>query len=228
MPGGTVGITSRYSQVEIVRIENVEAASAPVDLRFTWLNRDAPITVPHETIEGASFAQEPYLVDLPDGRMMMTVRTNRGEAWYTVSTDEGETWRETEPLRYRDGGALIQQPVAPAALFRLDRGDYLYLFNNNDGYVHGATSRWDIRNRRPGYICRGEFRSTAHQPIWWSQPKLFVDNGGVRWRLRLEAAAYVSLTEQRGRRVLWYPDRKGFLLGKHVPDAWLDLLEVPD
>ena len=82
VPGGTVGITSRYSHIEAFRIENLDDCPAPDDLQFTWLNRDAPVTVPHETIEGASFAQEPYLVTLPDGRMMMTVRTNRGEAWY--------------------------------------------------------------------------------------------------------------------------------------------------
>ena len=130
-------------------------------------------------------------------------------------------------MRYQDDGKIIQQPVAPAGLFRLDRGDYVYLFNNNDGYVFGATSRWNVRNRRPAYICRGEFRPEALQPIWWSQPKQIIDNDGNKWRLRLEAAAYTSLTEHRGRRVLWYPDRKGFLLGKCVPDKWLDSLAVP-
>jgi len=227
VPGGTVGITSRYSQVEIFRIDNLNEDPLPRELQIRWLNRDVPVTVPHETIAGASFAQEPYLVDLPDGRMMMTVRTNRGEAWYTVSDDQGERWRKTEPMRYRDDGEILQQPVAPAALFRLRRKDYVYLFNNNDGYVFGATSRWDVRNRRPAYISRGEFRPGAHQPIWWSPPKLFIDNGAVKWRLRLEAAAYTSLTEHQGRRVLWYPDRKGFLLGRHLTDHWLDDLKVP-
>lgn len=227
VPGGTVGITSRHSQIEMFRIENIDKDPSPIGLEFTWLNRDDPVIVPHEAIEGASFAQEPYIVDLPDGRMIMTVRTNRGQAWYTVSDDQGENWRKTEPMRYRDDGAIVQQPVAPAALFRLARGDYIYLFNNNDGYVFGATSRWDVRNRRPAYISRGEFRPKAHQPIWWSQPKRFIDNEGVKWRLRLEAAAYTSLTEHKGRRVLWYPDRKGFLLGKDITNEWLDSLEVP-
>jgi hypothetical protein len=227
VPGGTAGITSRYSHIESFRIENLHDNPAPPALQFTWLNRDAPVTVPHETIQGASFAQEPYLVDLPDGRMMMAVRTNRGEAWYTVSDDQGESWREAEPMRYRDDGPIIQQPVAPAALFRLGRGDYLYLFNNNDGYVFGATSRWDVRNRRPAFVSRGEFRPQARQPIWWSQPRQIIDNGGNKWRLRLEAAAYTSLTEHKGHRVLWYPDRKGFLLGKYIPDNWLDSFRVP-
>ena len=101
------------------------------------------------------------------------------------------------------------------------------VFNNNDGYVFGATNRWDVRNRRPAYISRGEFRPGARQPIWFSEPKLFVDNQGVKWRRRLDAATYTSLTEHRGRRVVWYPDRKGFLLGKYINDAWLDAMKVP-
>ena len=40
-------------------------------------------------------------------------------------------------------------------------------------------------------------------------------------------AMYPSLTEWRGERVLWYPDRKHFLLGKRLPDSLLDDMDVP-
>ncbi|MCK5732565.1 MAG: hypothetical protein KAI38_00140, partial [Candidatus Latescibacteria bacterium] len=87
-------------------------------------------------------------------------------------------------------------------------------------------------NRRPAYLARGEFRPDAHQPIWWSGPKLFVDNDAVplgpEGLGRLEAAAYCSLTEVGEDRVLWYPDRKGFLVGKLVPDEWLAVMDVPE
>jgi hypothetical protein len=49
----------------------------------------------------------------------------------------------------------------------------------------------------------------------------------VRWRKRLDAATYTSLTEHDRTRVLWYPDRKGFLLGKFITDACLDAMDVP-
>ena len=109
----------------------------------------------------------------------MIIRTNRGETWYTVSDHGGTAWREAEPLRTRDGGDVLQQPASPCPVFALARGDYLFLFNANDGYAYGATSTWDVRNRRPAYLCRGEFRPGAHQPIWWSEPKLFIDNANV-------------------------------------------------
>ena len=44
---------------------------------------------------------------------------------------------------------------------------------------------------------------------------------------RIETAAYCSLTETKRERVLWYPDRKGFLLGKLISDEWLASMWVP-
>jgi hypothetical protein len=38
---------------------------------------------------------------------------------------------------------------------------------------------------------------------------------------------YASFTIRRGRQVLWYPDRKFFLLGKAIDPAWLADLVVP-
>jgi hypothetical protein len=112
------------------------------------------------------------------------------------------SWREPEPMRYCDGGPLLKNPVCPAPVFRLERGDYVLLFNNNDGFVYGSTKRWGQLNRRPAFLCRGEFREDAHQPIWYSDPILFIDNAGKSFRGRLEAAPYVSITEIARRRVL--------------------------
>jgi hypothetical protein len=153
------------------------------------------------------------------------MRTNSGRIWYTISADQGVTWRKTEPLRYRDGGEPLLNPVSPCPIFSLDRGDFVLLFNKNDGHSAGHKGPEDRAARRPAFLCRGEFRPEAHQPVWFSRPKLLVDNDRVRWgppgRGRLEAAAYCSLTEHAGTRVLWYPDRKGFLLGKIITDRWL-------
>jgi len=231
IPAGNAPIKERYSHIELMCVENLDQDPAPSELCFRWLNVDHPVTVPHATIKGASFAQEPYLVNLPDERIFMVIRTNRGEVWYTVSDESGTTWREAEPMRNRDGGELFQHPSSPCPVFALARGDYLFLFNDNDGFVFGAEHVWDVRNRRPAYLCRGEFRPAAHQPIWWSKPKLFIDNDAIPWGPpnmgRLEAATYGSFTDNGEERVLWYPDRKGFLLGKLVTDAFLEGLEVP-
>lgn len=221
IPGGVnVGIKDRHSQIEIVRLDNIGTDPAPYDIELTPLLIDCPITAPHESIDGASFAQEPYMVRLPDTRLFMVFRTNRGEPWYTVSESDGETWRTPEPMLNRDRGAKLKQCVSPCPVFRLADGEYRFLFNNNDGYTFGAESRWDVRNRRPGYLCRGTFDADAHQPIAWGEPELFIENHGVPWGPvnlgRVEAAAYPSVTVLNGESILWYPDRKGFIVGKKL------------
>lgn len=225
VPASNVAIKQVHSQCEVMRIENLDQEPDPGALSIRWLNVEKPITVPHETIRGASFAQEPCIVPLPDKRLFLVMRTNLGRIWYTISEDNGQTWQETQPLLYRDDGEEMLQPVAPCPMFELARGDYLLLYNHNDGYVFGAKSRWTVENRRPAFLSRGEFRPKAGQPIWWSRPKMFIDNDGVPLGPpgmgRLEAAAYPSMTERRGERVLWYPDRKVFLLGKRIADEWL-------
>jgi len=225
LPGGTG--PAGFCEIQLLRINNLDANPAVEDLEIEWLNRERPIRVPSPDAPGASFAQEPYMVALPDGRILMAMRSNRGEIWYTVSRDGGSSWRDPEPMRYYDGGPVLKNPVCPAPVFRLARGDFVLLFNNNNGFVYGATKRWGQLNRRPAFLSRGEFRKDAHQPIWWSDPILFIDNAGKSFRERLEAAPYVSITEVGGRRVLWYPDRKAFLLGKILPDSWLDQMKVP-
>jgi hypothetical protein len=37
---------------------------------------------------------------------------------------------------------------------------------------------------------------------------------------------YISLTE-KGKRTLWYPDRKHFLLGKYITNKMLKKMTVP-
>jgi hypothetical protein len=51
-----------------------------------------------------------------------------------------------------------------------------------------------------------------------------MDNQGVRigfGKGRADLAMYASLTIRNGRRILWYPDRKFFLLGKIISDELL-------
>lgn len=74
----------------------------------------------------------------------------------------------------------------------------------------------------------GEFRANAYQPIWFSQPKQILDTDGVIVgpKRTAEIATYTSLTEWKGKRVLWYPDRKYYLLGKYITDELLSDMVV--
>jgi hypothetical protein len=222
-----------WCQCECMRFANIEDSPDPAALEIEWLPEadDPPITVPSDTA-GLYWANEPNVIPLPDGRLFMSVRTRRGQVWYTLSEDEGASFRSLEVMRYVDGGEPILQPSDNAPIYRLQDGRYILLYHNNDGRSGGAEDVHDTRNRRPCYVSVGEFRPDAHQPLWWSAPKLFADihDVGLDCGLRLpryECIDYCGFTEIEGRRVLWYPDRKHWIVGKIIPDEWLANLAVP-
>ena len=165
---------------------------------------------------------------LPDGRLWMNMRTVTGCMWYTVSDDHGHSWRPTEPLLYRDGGQRMLHVKSPDPIYRLKDGRYLLFYANRDGH-DGDTGPWDMEARRPVCIAVGEFRPDAYQPLWFSEPKLLMDTERVRVGTQnlMMMAMYSSLTELGGRRIVWYADRKQFVVGKDIPDDMLADMTVP-
>jgi hypothetical protein len=89
--------------------------------------------------------------------------------------------------------------------------------------------------RRPVFLAVGQFRPQAHQPIWFSDASLLFDTDGVALGPgngtieggRTWLALYGCLTESKDERVLWYPDRKHFLLGRCLTDELLAGMPVP-
>lgn len=225
------------SRCAFARFENLDDGPDPKDLKVTWLpSQGEGLEVPNRMFPDMSVAQEPTMVLLPDGRLLVAMRTMAGAIWYSISDDDGATWRKTEPLRYRDDGPEIPQPLAPAPIYPLADGRFLLVFHNNDG-THGAYSQWKTNwtvnqanyTRNPAFIAVGEFRPKAHQPIWFSQPKQILDTQGmiVGPKKTAEIGTYPSLTEWHGKRMFWYPDRKYYLLGKELPDSLLADMKVP-
>lgn len=217
----------KWTQAECLRIDNIHDNPDPCNLVFSYLPRNVEdaITVPQPEDANLSWANEPNFVPLPDGRIIVILRTRWGRLYWTVSDDTG-TFGPVEVMRYCDDGDEILQPGSPAPLFSLADGRYLLVFNNNDGTAFGAADVHDCPNRRPCYLAVGTFDAAARQPITFGPPQLFIDNDNIPIDAvgnepRYEAGAYGSLTEINGRRVFWYPDRKHFLLGKRIGDNLL-------
>lgn len=222
-------------QSEFIRFDNIDEGPHPEDLEMTWLPESGKgIRIPLPGRPDVSIAQEPAPVLLPDGRLFCVFRTVTGRIWYSVSDDDGATWHLPEVLRYEDGGAEVLHPISPCPIYRLKDGRYLLLYHNNDGRSGGGTWPGDSNfNRNEAYLALGEYRQEAHQPIWFSQPKLFCASDEVALGpalnhnvlfdkpFRIEVATYTSLTEKDGERILWYPDRKHFLLGRYITNEWL-------
>ena len=69
--------------------------------------------------------QEPGVVELRDGRVMMFIRTSGGCQYLAYSSDGGDTW--SAPV-----ASAIQSPVSPASIKRLPAtGDLLLVWNDH-------------------------------------------------------------------------------------------------
>ena len=80
--------------------------------------------------------QEPGLVELKDGRLLMYMRTGMGSQYYSYSSDGGDTW---SPVK----ASTLLSPLSPATIKRIPKtGDLLVVWND-----HSKVSD-DIRNRR--------------------------------------------------------------------------------
>ena len=222
---GKIGLFEMDSEIRFLRFENLLTEKDPKRLRVTtWPKSDHGLRVPREDKPQVSVVQEPSLVVLPDERLFCVMRTLNGYVAWAQSRDHGRTWSKAEPLRYRDGGDLVLQPISPCPLYPLRDGRFLLLFHNNDGTAHGGKGPGDYKkNRYPAYLAVGHYRPEARQPVWFEQPKELMSSDGVVLgpSRRTEVATYTSFTDYRGRYILWYPDRKHFLLGKYIePDRY--------
>jgi hypothetical protein len=88
----------------------------------TWRRSKTQLECPTESRAGF---QEPGVVDLKDGRVMMFIRTQLGSQYISYSADGGETWSEAKP------SALVG-PLSPASIKRLPKtGDLLAVWNDH-------------------------------------------------------------------------------------------------
>lgn len=203
---------------EFVRFDNIDEDPEPADMALSFYARnEESLYAPYRTDSSRCCGEEPAVAELPDGRLICLFRTCEGHVWYSVSEDGGKNWRPSEMLRYADGREGILHPLSPSPFFRISENEYLLFTHNNDGFFGNEEKpRMDLNWRNPVYVLRGRFVPGAHQPVVFSQPKEFMNNGGIAIA-RNDLALYASMTvEDDGTPVLWYPDRKFFLLGKRI------------
>ncbi len=70
--------------------------------------------------------QEPGLIELKDGRVLMYARTYHGRQWFFYSSDGCDTWTRGEP-------GSLWGPIGPASIERLKNGDLIAVWNDHEG-----------------------------------------------------------------------------------------------
>ena len=218
---------SADARVEFMRFENVDDNPDPQNLKIRWFAaNEQALAVPFPGHPENSACQEPTIVKLPDGRLFCVMRTSSGSPFWSVSTDAGETWIQPRRLLRRDGGAPLLHPLSPCPMYDIGgntagSGQYVLFIHNHDGHYQNFGPTDTHGHRRPICLGRGHYRPGAEQPVWFDEPTLFMDHTGVGLGKpgtggRTDLALYSSFTVRNGQAVLWYPDRKFFLLGRRI------------
>lgn len=214
------------SRCYFMRFVNIDENPSPEEIKIEWYpENDKGLEVQNPVYPYMSVAQEPAVVLLPDGRLFTIMRNMTGYIYYSVSSDNGKTWEIPKMLKYSDDGKGIPHPMSPCPLYKLDNGKFVLVFHNNNGKRLGydqADKKWGINVanivRNPTYYTVGEFKQDGTQPIWFSEPVELLNTHDIAVppKMSAEIGTYPSITEFQGRTILWYPDRKRFLLGKYL------------
>jgi hypothetical protein len=69
--------------------------------------------------------QEPGIVELKDGRLLMYMRTGAGSQYFSYSSNQGKTWSTPEP-------STLLSPLSPATIERIPKtGDLIAVWNDH-------------------------------------------------------------------------------------------------
>lgn len=95
----------------------------------TWAQSENVVFVALEKgARGIYSSEEPSIVELSDGKLLMHIRTSLGRTYRSISTDHGLTWGETSPTP-------LVGPPAPCGLYRIPKSnDVLAIWTQVSSY----------------------------------------------------------------------------------------------
>ena len=114
----------------------------------------------------AIVTQEPGVVELKNGDILMFMRTKSGVQYFSYSKDKGETWSSVEP-------GNIKSPCSPASITRIpSTGDLMLVWNDKDlnPFFKDGKNTW-INERTPLNIAISKDEGKT-----WINEKTLEDN----------------------------------------------------
>ena len=144
----------------------------------TWRKSRTELEAPPRSRSGL---QEPGVIELADGRLMMWTRTDMGYQYQSFSEDGGDTWSSAEP-------GPLASPVSPASIKRMPWDNHLLVVWND----HSGKHAFPAGRRTP--LCTA--LSTDEGRTWTNSKVLEGNPDG--WY------CYISITFVEDRVILGY------------------------
>lgn len=149
--------------------------------------------------------QEPGVIQLKDGRLLMYARTGHGRHWFYYSADNGDTWTKGEP-------GTLWGPCGPATLKRLKNGDIFAVWNDHEDApeLKQQDTGWGQRVPLTVAISKDEGRTWIHRHT-------------LEGNLQQGWYCYIAVIELDGRLLLEYCAMESLRHSRvtEVPLAWI-------
>lgn len=170
------GLNFKCWETEIcfLRFDNILEEADPFKLIVTTLPKGPRgLRVPWPDNPERSWANEPSIIELTDGRLLTAFRTRQSAIYYAISDDSGSSWSKPEPLLYRDNDKIIHNTSAPCPMYKLKDGMIVLMFYNQ------RLKRGFFGSRDPVYLSIGRETLQSRQPVSFGPPKEFMTVHGV-------------------------------------------------
>jgi sialidase-1 len=132
LPSGRLVVPATLHQNKEGKFESIGRAMCYLsdDGGKSWRRNRTILSLP---VPGSKTGlQEPGVVRLRDGRILLWARTDQGTQWQSYSTDNGETFRDPQP-------GPLRSPTAPASIKRIpSTGELLAVWNDNYAPLSGG------------------------------------------------------------------------------------------
>lgn len=154
--------------------------------------------------------QEPGVVQLKDGRVLIYARTGHGRQWFFYSNDGCNTWTRGEP-------GSLWGPCSPATLKRLSNGDLVAVWNDHEcaQELRAQDRGWGLRVPLTVAISKDEGKTWIHRHT--------LEGNRKGWY------CYFAVCEDRGNLLLGYCAMSGLAHSRitTVPVSWLYQPDAP-
>ena len=134
----------------------------------TWRSNRQPPFAAFDAKGRRVKTQEPGVVELKDGKVLMWTRTDAGTQWVSLSADGGETWTKAEPW-------TLASPLSPATVKRLANGDLLAVWNDHEASpefrTHSRPGLYGSRTPLMLAVSKDEGRTWIHRRALEGDPK---------------------------------------------------------